>query len=55
MAVSLMGANLVGPFPTMLYRIPRLASLNLNANYICLDVDTRPSLGARHWHGLTCP
>jgi hypothetical protein len=32
--VSLATANLVGPFPSALCRILRLASLNLNTKYI---------------------
>ncbi|CAM0880617.1 unnamed protein product [Alopecurus aequalis] len=36
--VSLAGANLGGPFPRALCRLPRLASLDLNTNYIGPDV-----------------
>ena len=36
--VSLAGANLAGPFPGALCRLPLLASLDLSTNYIGPDV-----------------
>ncbi|KAM0843982.1 hypothetical protein ACQ4PT_057360 [Festuca glaucescens] len=46
-AVSLAGANLVGPFPATLCRIPRLASLDLNTNYIGPEVPTKAVAGCK--------